>query len=168
VLALSSGTDRIRALAEPVAAELGLEVLDIELHGSAPRQVLRIYLDSPSQGSVTVADCEAVSRRLGDVLDAHDALSGRYMLEVSSPGVNRPLIKPEHFRRVVGGRVRIRRREAKDGVRNIVGRLMSFDGQTLGIETDDGRRCDVAFEEMEKANFEHEFPSVTRPGRRRR
>jgi ribosome maturation factor RimP len=140
VLALSSGTDRIRALAEPVAAELGLEVLDIELHGSAPRQVLRIYLDSPSQGSVTVADCEAVSRRLGDVLDAHDALSGRYMLEVSSPGVKR----------------------------NIVGRLMSFDGQTLGIETDDGRRCDVAFEEMEKANFEHEFPSVTRPGRRRR
>jgi ribosome maturation factor RimP len=165
---MSSGTEKIRALAEPLAAELGLEVLEIELHGSAPRQVLRIYLDSPSQRSVTVTDCEVVSRRLGDVLDAHDALSGRYMLEVSSPGVNRPLKKPEHFRRVVGGRVRVRTREARDGMRNIVGRLVSFDGETLSIETDDTHRFDVALAEVEKANFEHEFPTVARPGRRGR
>lgn len=168
---MNSGTLKIRALAEPVAAELGLEVLEIELLGNAPRQVLRIYLDSPSEARpVTVADCEAVSRRLGDVFDACDAVAGRYMLEVSSPGVNRPLKKPEHFRRVVGGRVRVRvgAAAAKDGMRNIVGRLAAFEGETLTIETDDARRLDVALAEIEKANFEHEFPSVVRPGRRGR
>ena len=166
--AVNSSAEKIRALAEPVAAELGLEVLEIELLGSAPRQVLRIYLDSPSPRSVTVADCEAVSRRLGDVLDAHEALAGRYMLEVSSPGVNRPLKKPEHFSRVVGGRVRVRTREPREGMRNIIGKLSSFDGDMLSIDTDDARRFDVRLAEIEKANFEHEFPTVTRPGRRGR
>lgn len=156
---MDSGTERIRALAEPVAADLGLEVLEIELLGSAPRQVVRVYLDSPSEErSVSVADCEAVSRRLGDVLEAHDAVKGRYMLEVSSPGINRPLKKPEHFRRVVGGRVRLRLGEAHEGARNLVGRLTAFDGDLLAIETDDGRRWDVRFEEVQKANFEYEFP----------
>jgi ribosome maturation factor RimP len=167
---MSSGTDKIRALAEPVTAELGLEVLDIELQGSAPRQVLRIYLDSCSQGRpVTVADCEAVSRRLGDVLDANDVVAGRYMLEVSSPGVNRPLKKADHFQRVIGGRVRVRMRAgaAVDGMRNAVGRLVAFDGQTLVVETDDARRLEVALEEIEKANFEHEFPKIGHPKRRR-
>jgi len=156
---VESGTERIRALAEPVAADLGLEVLEIELLGSAPRQVLRVYLDSPSDARlVSVTDCEAVSRRLGDVLEAHDAMKGRYMLEVSSPGVNRPLKKPEHFRRVVGGRVRVRLRDAHDGARNVVGRLSAFDGEVLTIETDEGRRWDVRFDEVQKANFEYEFP----------
>ena len=161
--------ENIRALAEPVAAELGLEVLEIEVLGNAPRQVLRIYLDSCSQSRpVTVADCEAVSRRLGDVLDANDVVAGRYMLEVSSPGVNRPLRKADHFQRVIGGRVRIRTRTAApDGMRNAVGRLVAFDGQTLVLETDDARRIEVALEEIEKANFEHEFPKVVHPKRRR-
>ena len=162
--------ENIRALAEPVAAELGLEVLEIELLGNAPRQVLRIYLDSCSQSRpVTVADCEAMSRRLGDVLEANDVVAGRYMLEVSSPGVNRPLKKADHFRRVIGGRVRIRMRAgaAADGMRTAVGRLVAFDGRTLVVETDDARRLELALEEIEKANFEHEFPKIVHPKRRR-
>jgi ribosome maturation factor RimP len=166
---VESGTERIRALAEPIAADLGLEILEIELLGSTPRQVLRVYLDSPSEERpVSVADCEAVSRRLGDVLEAHEAVRGRYMLEVSSPGINRPLTKPEHFRRVVGGRVRVRLREPHDGaVRNLVGRLAAFDSDQLAIETDDGRRWDVGFEQVQKANFEYEFPDKS-PKRRAR
>jgi len=165
----TDGTTRIRALAEPVAGELGLEVLDVELLGRAPRQVVRIYLDSPSEGRpVTVADCETVSRRMGDVLDAHEAVAGRYMLEVSSPGVNRPLKKAEHFRRVIGGRVRLRLIEAHEGTRTVVGRLETMDGDVLAILSDDGRRHQVRLDEVEKASFEYEFPTASRPGRRAR
>ena len=158
---VESGTDRIRALTEPIAADLGLEVLEVELLGSAPRQVLRVYLDSPSDTRpVSVADCEAVSRRLGDVLEAHDAVRGRYMLEVSSPGVNRPLKKDLHFRRAVGARVRVRLIEPRDGnTRTLAGRLVEFDGGSLVIETDDARRWDVRLGEVEKANVEFEFPA---------
>lgn len=164
---MESGSDRIRQLAEPIAAELGLEVLDIELLGNAPRQVLRIYLDSSSEGrTVTVADCETISRRMADVLDAEEPLAGRYMLEVSSPGVNRPLRKPEHFRRVVGGRVRIRLIEPRDGVRNYVGRLQALDGTNLKIVADDGRESIIDLEEVERANFEYEFPQSPRHARR--
>jgi len=156
---VESGTERIRALAEPIAADLGLEVLEVELLGSAPRQILRVYLDSPSETRrVSVADCEAVSRRLGDVLEAHDAVRGRYMLEVSSPGVNRPLRRPEHFRRVVGKRVRVRLADPQDGVRNLIGRLVEFEGDRLSIETDDGCRREVRLGQVQKANFEYEFP----------
>ena len=89
-------TDEIWKLAEPIAGELGLEVLDVELAGSAStRRLLRIYLDNPAPDrGVSLADCETVSRRMGDALDAHDALPGSYMLEVSSPGLNRPLLIP--------------------------------------------------------------------------
>lgn len=156
---MESGTDRIRALAEPIAADLGLEVLEIELLGGAPRQILRVYLDSPSETrKVSVADCEAVSRRLGDVLEAHDAVKGRYMLEVSSPGVNRALKKAEHFRRVVGGRVRLRLAEPIDGVLTMIGRLAEVDGEVLTIETDEGRRWHVRLGQVQRANFEYEFP----------
>jgi ribosome maturation factor RimP len=169
VLTVNAGTERIRALAEPIAAELGLEVLEVELLGKTPRQVLRIYLDSPSEGRpVTIGDCEAVSRRLGDALDAYEALAGRYMLEVSSPGIHRPLKKPEHFRRVLGGRVRLRLGTATDGMRNLVGRLIGFEGEHLTVEGDDGHRITVRLPDVEKANFEHEFPDTSRPGRRRR
>lgn len=160
---VESGAEKIRALAEPIAADLGLEVLEVELLGSAPRQVLRVYLDSPSETRpVGVADCEAVSRRLGDVLEAHEAVRGRYMLEVSSPGVNRPLKKAEHFRRVVGGRVRVRLADPQDGVRNVLGRLTGFDGDLLTIETDDGRRWEIRLDQVQNANFEYEFPDKGR------
>lgn len=157
---MESGTDRIRTLAEPIAADLGLEVLEVELLGSAPRQVLRVYLDSPSDTRpVSVADCEAVSRRLGDVLEAYDAVRGRYMLEVSSPGVNRPLRKDAHFRRAVGARVRVRLTGPREGnVRTLLGRLVEFDGAALVVETDDACRWNVRLEEVEKANLEFEFP----------
>ena len=157
---MNTGIDRIRQLAEPVAAELGLEVLDVELHGHAPRQVLRIYLDSESdERPVTIGDCETVSRRMGDVLDAHEVLAGRYMLEVSSPGLDRPLKKPTHFARAVGKKVRVRLRREQQGTRNLNGRLESFDGGRLVIVAEDGKSWLVGLDDVERANLRYEFES---------
>jgi ribosome maturation factor RimP len=172
--------DAIMALAVPLATELGLEVLEIELGGDASRQIVRILLDA--ERPVTVADCEAVSRRLNDVLDAHDdedAKSGQYMLEVSSPGVNRPLIRPEHFRRVVGSRVRLKLTRAAalpDGEtvagaerpvgRTLLGRLEHADDDGVKLAADDGRLLDVAYANVDRANLEYEFPETGPPGKR--
>jgi len=173
--------EQILALVEPVAADLGLEILDVEFGGSEVKRVLRVFLDKPGppdgggsdsdrRSGVTLADCEAVSRQLGDVLDAHDAVAGRYQLEVSSPGVNRPLRKPEHFRSVVGCKVRIRLGAARDGSRTVLGRLASVGGddQSLVVSIDTGEERTVAFREIERANLEYEFPRPERPGGRRR
>jgi len=171
--------DAIMALAEPLAVELGLEVLEIELGGDASRRIVRILLDA--ERPVTVADCEAVSRRLADVLDAHDeedARSGRYMLEVSSPGVNRPLVKPGHFRRVIGSRVRLKLTRSaallndesdagagRSGARTLLGRLEQADDDGVRVAADDGRIRELAYTDLEKANLEYEFPEKGRPGK---
>jgi ribosome maturation factor RimP len=178
--ALAGKKEQILALAEPVAAELGLEILGVEFGGSDAKRVIRLFLDrisppSPADGGappagVTLGDCEAVSRRLGDIFDAHEAIAGRYLLEVSSPGVNRPLLKPEHFRRVVGDKVRVRFRQLDGSPRTVVGELTAFEdeGQILTIRADSGENHRVALSEVERANLEYEFPTAERPGKRRR
>ena len=127
-----SDVDRVLRLAEPIAGEYGLEVLAVELKGVPPRRLLRVFLDSPMPGrAVTLDDCTAVSRRLGDVLEAHEALAGSYLLEVSSPGVNRPLRTAEQFGRAVGQRVRARFRKPLDGVQGVLARLTAVEGERL-------------------------------------
>jgi ribosome maturation factor RimP len=178
---LTGKKDQILALAEPVAAEFGLEVLGVEFGGSDAKRVIRIFLDrelpTPSEAGteltspgVTLGDCEAVSRRLGDIFDAHETIAGRYMLEVSSPGLNRPLLKPEHFRRVVGRKVRVRFRKADGGPRTVVGMLTAFEdeGQVLTVRVESGEDHDVSLADVERANLEYEFPTAQRPGKRRR
>jgi ribosome maturation factor RimP len=162
---VESSTANIWSLAEPIARELGLEVLEVELAGGGARRV-RIYLDSPDQGrAVTLADCEALSRRLGDVLDAHEAVRGRYMLEVSSPGVNRPLRKREHFEHVVGGRIRARAVEADGNKHTLLGRLVRLDGDLIEVETDDGELHRVALSDVERANYEFDFGDANKQRR---
>lgn len=166
---MESSTSRIWALAEPVAAGLGLEVLEIEVSGESSRPTVRIYLDSSDpERSVTLADCEAVSRSVADLLDVHAAVRGHYMLEVSSPGLNRPLRKVEHFARVVGGRIRVRTRQPHDGRRNFVGKLEVVDPQTLTMKTDEGDAVELKMTDIDKANFEYVFEDTHRPKRKKR
>ncbi len=158
--------EQIRALAEPVAADFGLEVWDVELRGSGRNRVLRVFLDRPEgQAGVTIEDCERVSRRLGDVLDAYDVIEGHYLLEVSSPGVNRALRRPEHFERSVGRRVRLRLRE---GGAAIVGTLEGTAGGSVVVVGDDGRPHRVELADIAEARTEFEFPQPQRRGRRKR
>src|SRR5258706_15761369 len=91
---------RVWGLAEPVVVTAGLELVDVQCRREGGRTILGLLIDRPG-GGVTVDELARMSRELGPVFDAHDVVPGRYNLECSSPGLNRPLIKPDHFRRAV-------------------------------------------------------------------
>ena len=149
---------RILAIAEPIAAERGLEVLDIEMAGTASNPLVRVLLDSPDEARrVGTDDCQAVSQRLGDALDAYEAVSGGYMLEVSSPGLNRPLKRIEHFQRVLGRKVRVRVKAPGGDRRSFLGRLEAADETAVTVAVEGGEAVRIAFGQIEKANLEYEF-----------
>ncbi|MFP6600165.1 MAG: ribosome maturation factor RimP [Deltaproteobacteria bacterium] len=164
------GTDgsreRVWNLAEPVVGEAGLELVEVEVGGGAGSRTLRIFVDrATGTEAVSVKDCEAVSRRLGDVLDAHEEGRERYMLEVSSPGVNRRLRKPKHFARIIGERVRVRTDEKIDGRRNFLGRLISADDQSITVDDEGSGTVNLPLAAIERANYEHDFEAEA--GRKR-
>src|SRR5205807_3801846 len=117
--------DQVRAVVERVAASSGLEVVDVEFRGGGKARMLRVFIDKP--GGVTHDDCANVSREVGTILDVEDAVpGGSYLLEVSSPGMDRKLVRPADYERFVGSRVRLTTREPVNGNRHFEGRLESF------------------------------------------
>ena len=149
---------RILAIAEPIAAERGLEILDIEIAGTASNQIVRVLLDSPEESRrVGIEDCQAVSQRLGDGLEAYEVLRGQYMLEVSSPGGNRPLRRIEHFRRVLGRKVKVRTKSVGAERHTWLGRLDEVDEAGITVADESGPGVRIAFEDIDKANLEFEF-----------
>jgi ribosome maturation factor RimP len=145
--------DKIREIAERVAGSLGLEVLEVELRGGGKARRLRIYIDRPE--GVTLADCEAVSREAGTILDAEDAVpGGQYTLEVSSPGLDRKLLKPGDFQRFAGSMVKLQTREPVEGTRHIKGRLEGLQDGRIAVELEANRKAPVMRLEIELANVE--------------
>src|SRR5918912_1620534 len=98
--------EKVRAIAAPLAAGEGLELVDVELAGAGGRTTLRLYIDRA--GGVSLDDCTSVSRAVSAALDVEDPIEGAYDLEVSSPGLDRPLRTPEHFQRFAGRKARIK------------------------------------------------------------
>src|ERR1700685_840658 len=145
--------DRIREIAERVAASSGLEVVDIEVRGGGKARMLRVFLDKPAAASdmasgvicgVTHEDCANFSREFGTILDVENAISGSYTLEVSSPGLDRKLSKAREFERFVGSRMKLMTRNPVNGNRYFEGRRESFsDGRltlALGVGSHKSRR----------------------------
>jgi ribosome maturation factor RimP len=128
--------EAVRALAGPIAEPLGLEVVDVAFRREARGWVLRVIIDSP--GGVRLDDCQAVSERLGDRLDAEGLIDHPYALEVSSPGLDRPLRAAADFVRFAGRRARIRTAEPIGGQRNFQGVLRGCHGGTVFLEADRG------------------------------
>jgi ribosome maturation factor RimP len=147
---------RVWDLAAPLADEAGMEIVDIEFRheGGRSGRVLRLYLDK--EGGANVDDLTRVSRRLGELLDAQDTVEGAYTLEVSSPGINRPLKRPEHFVRFIGKRIRVRTRDRIDNRRSFVGVLREVleDRIMLMLE---GKEYRIPFSMIEKSNYEHDW-----------
>lgn len=165
---MGTNGSKIRAIAGPIAAERGLEVLDVELTASGSRRLVRLFLDTADgSGLVSIDDCTAVSRRLGDALDAHEVVQGHYMLEVSSPGLNRVLKTPAHFARVVGQKVRVRTDRADEGRRTRLGRLVEAEAQHIVVIDEAGVSTRIAIDEIDKANLEFEFEAKPAPRRKR-
>lgn len=154
---------RVWELAAPIAAREGLEILDVEFRreGSRGGRVLRLYLDK--QGGPNVDDLSEVSRQLSELLDAEDAVEGTYTLEVSSPGINRPLKRPEDFLRFIGKRVRVRARELINGRRSFLGTLEEVLTDQITLNQD-GERYSIPFSLIERSNYEHDWstPYATR------
>jgi len=147
---------RIWELAAPLAKMEGMEIIDIELRheGSRGGRVLRLYLDK--EGGPNMDDLSRVSRELSDALDVREIVEGAYTLEVSSPVINRPLRRPEHFARFVGKKVRVRTREMINGRRSFVGQLIEVSADKISLNQD-GRPYEIPFSVIEKSNYEHDW-----------
>jgi ribosome maturation factor RimP len=128
-----TGAELARLL-EPTVEGLGYELADLELRIGGKSGVVRIFIDRPE--GVGLGDCEVVSRQVSALLDVEDPVPGHYVLEVSSPGLDRKLTKPAHFRRFVGEEVRVQMRFPVEGRRRFRGKLMSADEKTIDVEVD--------------------------------
>jgi ribosome maturation factor RimP len=153
---------RVWALAEPVVVSAGLELVDVQYRPEGGHTVLRLLIDRP-EGGVTIDELARVSRELGYLLDAHDAVPGRYHLECSSPGLNRPLVRPDHYRRALGQRVYVRTRTPHDGRRQFHGTLAAATDETATVEDPDAGTVTLPFVDVERANVEYDFTKPAQP-----
>jgi len=137
-------------LADPLCREEGLELVHVEYQREPGGVTLRIYLDKP--GGVTLDDCVAVSRQLDDVLDVHANDLPPYRLEVSSPGIDRPIGKLEDYARFAGRQAKIRVATPVDGRRNFTGLLAGVVDDTIQLQMDDTAVC-LDFSDITKARL---------------
>ena len=150
----------VREIAERVAASSGLEVVEVEMRGGGKSRMLRIVIDKAPAG-VTHEDCANLSREVSTILDVEDVVpGGSYVLEVSSPGLDRKLSRPADFERFTGSRVKLTTRNPVNGNRHFVGRLENFHDGRLTLDVGSERKKSRAAEnapqnlEIELANVE--------------
>lgn len=134
--------EKTEALLLPIVEEYQFELVDVEYVKEGSNWYLRAYIDKP--GGITVDDCEAVSRRLSDLLDENDFIEEAYILEVSSPGLGRPLKKEKDFARSIGEEVEIRLFRPIEHEKEFVGILKDYDKNTLTIELEDNEIMNFA------------------------
>ncbi|MBI4509139.1 MAG: ribosome maturation factor RimP [Deltaproteobacteria bacterium] len=148
--------EKIRDVVTPPAEAAGYEVVDVEWKREQSGWVLRLFVDKPS--GVSHSDCERLSREISAVLDVHDLIPHAYSLEVSSPGLNRPLRTIDHFRRFVGQQARVRLRIGTEGRRNFVGTITGVDdtGEKVILKVD-GQEFALPLADLDKASLEYRF-----------
>ena len=142
---------RITETAEQVAASLGMEVVLVEIKGSGNKSVVRTFIDQP--GGVTLDDCERFSRHLSVSLDVEDLIPYRYFLEVSSPGIDRPLVKESDFQRFCGKNASVRTRMPIEGRKNFKGRIANATEGRIELEIAPDSKVSIALADIEKANL---------------
>ncbi len=157
--------EQVRAIVDRVAASYGLEVWDVEFRGTGGKsRMLRVFIDKPT--GVTHEDCEHVSREVSTILDVEDPIKGSYVLEVSSPGLDRKLRGPADYERFKGSLLKLQTLEPVNGTRNYEGRLQGFDGSRLSLELppkgkgknqEPGGAVEIELSNVAKANLVPEF-----------
>lgn len=152
----TAAIEKIREIAERVAGREGMEIVDVHLLGGGASRVLRIVIDKP-QG-VSHADCEFISQNVGTILDVEDAVpGGSYTLEVSSPGVERKLSKPQEFERFSGRKIKVVLRQAVEGQRHWAGLLKGIAEGIITLEPSPGKSLRFPLDQVEKANLKFEW-----------
>jgi ribosome maturation factor RimP len=155
--------DRVREIAERVAKSRGLEVVEVELRGGGKARMLRIVIDKP--GGVTHEDCANLSREAGTILDVEEIVPGQsYLLEVSSPGLDRKLLRPADYERFSGSLIKLTTHQPVNGNRHFEGRLESFRDGRLMLDVSTARKkfrpaegtpqkLEIELTNIEKANL---------------
>jgi len=153
---VSSGKriDVLKTMLEPAVHAVGMQLWGIEFLAQGKHSVLRIYIDSVN--GVTIDDCEAVSHQVSGILDVEDPIKGEYHLEVSSPGMDRPLFTHEQMARYVGETIKVKLQLAIGGRRNFTGVLSAAQGDALTFDVD-GQSLTVTFNQIDKANLVPKF-----------
>lgn len=154
--------DELRSLASGLAARWGLELVDLKLRRAGGRSLLRVDLDRAGPQGVTIEECQQVSHALGAALEHNDLLSENYVLEVSSPGLDRPIRTPEDVRRNTGRRVVVRTSEPIDGETSFCGVLLGLDEDVLRLRTGDEHEVRIPFSMVTHARQEVEFQHAHR------
>ena len=146
---------KILEMIEPVITGLGYEFVGAEFTGQGKESVLSVYIDS--ENGILVGDCSKVSHQISGVMDVEDPISGQYRLEVSSPGMERPLFKLEHFERFKGSVVKLELRQATlEGQRRFTGDILSVADETVHIHVDE-EEIEIPFSLIKKARLVAKF-----------
>ena len=150
---------KVRAVAGPIVAGEGMELLEVEYVREREGWVLRLFVDKA--GGVGLEDCQQASRAVETALDVEDIIPHEYSLEVSSPGLNRPLSKPEHFKKVEGQRVKVKTFGplGEPPRKHFTGKLVSVTDASVAVDVEGAGRFDIAFKDIAKANLEFDFDS---------
>ena len=159
-LEMQSGDQDIIRQVERIVAEVveaaGCEIWEVVFRSEARQWILRITLDR--EDGVPLDELTHIHRELNDVLDAHDLIPRRYTLEVSSPGINRPLLRPSHYTRYLGQRVRLQTKSVQHGQRTFSGLLRETDELQISIEDRDLGVVHIPWQAIAKAHVDYEFP----------
>jgi len=150
--------EQINALLAPVVRDLGLELVGIEFSPGHGGSLLRVYVDVAGR-PVTIDDCERASREISALLDVNDPVAGRYTLEVSSPGLDRPLFTPDQFARFVGQAVKVNVNLPLDGRRRFHGTIREVDGDRITIEQD-GEPVTIVHANVAKARLAPDYAAL--------
>ncbi len=148
----SSIEERVQAIAEKVAIDHGLELVHAEVAGPENKPVVRIFIDKPA--GITHEDCSEVSLHVGTILDVEDFIHSSYILEVSSPGLERGLYGPADYERFAGSLAKLKTRQPIEGQRNFRGRLIGLNGEDVVFEDRTSGRVIVPLHLIAKANLE--------------
>ena len=151
---MAKASDKIVAMVEPAVRALGFELVGVEHMPQGRHSLLRIYIDH--EDGITVDDCGNVSHQVSAVLDVEDPIRGEYTLEVSSPGLERPLFTLEHYQRFSGNLAEIRMHAPLSGRRKFKGRIQGIDGDVVIIEQD-GEVYRLPIDNIDKAHLIHEW-----------
>jgi ribosome maturation factor RimP len=155
--------ERVTAAARPLAEAEGLELVAVEYQREAGGWVIRVYLDKPN--GIGLDDCQRVSQQLGDLLDVEDPTDHAYTLEISSPGLDRPLVSEADFARFAGRLVRLQTEAPVEGQRHFRGRLLGIAGGSVELEVEGARRVDIPHAAIQRARLVVEWEGLRPRGR---
>jgi len=147
--------NEVSLLVEPLLSEFGMEMVDVEFQFERGRWILRVFIDK--QGGVTIDDCASISRELGDLIEAANIINLSYALEVSSPGLNRPLTKEDDFIRSIGKMVQLKMSRPINKRRNFAGCLTNVKKGMISLVMEDNNLVELPLNEIDKARLKYEF-----------